>query len=177
MDAICANVFDFALMFTVDSPKRSTTCETFTNETYTALIQPPCGNVIIASARGQYTHAMELGNLGKYFVELKQSKECGHHYMVLMLAYKKYILSKFVGYKMVIYYMKLRYTSDLHRAFELRSDAVLLHFHITRGSSECTLETYYRRAIGRKPRKRKQAQYRYSVSFVLQFNYSHNITK
>ena len=158
-------------MFTVDSLKRSTTCETFTNETYTALIEPPCGNVIIASTGGKYTHALELGNVGKYFVEVKQSKECGHDYMVLMLAYKKYKLSKFVGYKMIVYYMKLRYTSDLHRAFEFRSDAVLLHFNITGESSNCSLETYYRRAIGRTPIERNQYLDRNSVSFLLQYNY------
>ena len=153
MDATCAKVFDFALVFTVHYPERLTTCETFTNQRVTILMYPQCGKMLITARSGTFTHVMQLGNVGEYIAEITQALECGPlDKMVLLLANTKYHSNSLAGYRMTVYLVQLQYLSDLYRVFELRSDAVLFYFIIF--SPNCYVDIYYRRVIRRTLRAR-----------------------
>ena len=151
-DPTCGKVFDFALVFTVHSLERFTTCETVTNQPLTMLLHPPCGRMLISTTIGNFTHVMQLGNVGKYIAELKQKGECGPlDKMVLLLANTMYDSNSFAGYRMNLYILQLQYLSELHGVFELRSDAVLFYFNIY---SNCLVDLYYSKVIRRNPKTR-----------------------
>ena len=148
IEAPCARVFDFALMFTVHDPELRTTCEMFMNLPLTTLMYPPCGRVFISTTTGTFTHVMQLGDVGRYNIEIAKRRQCGPwDDLMILLADIKYVSNSFAGYRMTLYQLQLQYLSDLYGAFEIRNVAVLFNFLIR--SPHCSVAIYYRKVVSR----------------------------
>ena len=170
----CARVFDFALMFTVYYPELRTTCELFRNIPITILMHPPCGRMFITTTTGTFTQVMQLGDVGKYNIEITKRRQCGPwDDLMLLLADIKYVSNSFAGYRMTLYQVQLQYLSDLYGVFEIKNVAVLFHFLIS--STHCSVAIYYRKVASRLSTVRTRTLKINKVSEVVYYCYLRRI--